>query len=369
MFEAPKAWSTRTMRAAQVDGIRGSVIVADVQIPEIEADDALVRVVASGICRSDWHLWNGDWDWLGLRLQPGAVLGHEIGGIVEAVGPNVRSVRPGQRVTIPFNLACGHCHHCSRGEQNICDNAAYPHFIPGSGGWAQYVRVPNANLNCVALPDGVDELTAAALGCRYMTAWRAIQSRGALRGGETIAVFGCGGVGLAAIEIAIALGGRVIAVDIDEAKLVRAKQIGASGVVNVRGMTPEKSGEAVRLKTERDAGVDLAVDALGSLATVHGALHALRKGGRLAQVGLTSQEDRGMVAIPLDMVVFKELDIRGSSGNPQSQYGELLGLVASGKLNPTALVARTVALNEVGSVLHDMDSFKTNGYVIITDFE
>lgn len=368
MFEAPKAWSTRTMRAAQAAGIRGRITVNDVQIPELEPDDTLVRVIASGICRSDWHLWNGDWDWLGLKLTPGAVLGHEIGGIVEAVGSNVRSVRPGQRVTVPFNLACGHCHHCSRGEQNICDNAAYPHFIPGSGGWAEYVRVPNANLNCVPLPDGVDETTAAALGCRYMTAWRAVQSRGALKGGETVAVFGCGGVGQAAIEIAVALGGRVIAIDVDEAKLARAKHIGAGHGINARGMSPEKVGEAVRRVTDRDAGADLAVEGLGSLATVHAALHSLRKGGRLAQVGLTSQEDRGVVAIPLDMVVFKELDIRGSSGNPQSQYDELLGLVAAGRLNPTALVSRTIALDQVELVLHDMDSFRTNGYVIITDF-
>ncbi|MDH6298052.1 alcohol dehydrogenase catalytic domain-containing protein (plasmid) [Agrobacterium salinitolerans] len=368
MFEAPKKWSSKSMKAAQIEGIRGRVSVAEVQVPELDPDDALVRVIASGICRSDWHLWNGDWEWVGMKLQPGAVLGHEIGGIVEAVGSNVRSVRPGQKVTVPFNLACGHCHHCSRGEQNVCDNAAVPHLIPGSGGWAQYMRAPNANLNCVPLPDGVDELTAAALGCRYMTAWRAIQNRGALRGGETVAVFGCGGVGQAAIEIAASLGGRVIAVDVDDAKLARAREIGAHDVVNAKGMSPEKAGEAVRAITERDAGVDLAVDALGSVATVHGALHSLRKGGRLSQVGLTSQAEKGIVAIPMDMIVLKELEIRGSLGNPQSQYGDLLGLVASRKLNPTALVSRTVSLRDVESVLHDMDSFKTSGYVVITDF-
>jgi len=368
MFEAPKAWSSRTMKAAQLAGVRGEVTVKDLQIPEVGPDDALVRVVASGICRSDWHLWNGDWEWLGLRVKPGAVLGHEIGGVVEAVGANVRSVRPGQRVTVPMNLACGHCHHCSRGEQNICDNAAFPHFIPGSGGWAQYMRAPNANLNCIALPDGVDELTAAALGCRYMTAWRAIQNRGSLKGGESVAVFGCGGVGQAAIEIATALGGRVIAIDVDDAKLARAREIGASEVVNARGLSPEKTGELVCRVTDRGAGVDLAVDALGASATVNSALHSLRKGGRLAQVGLTSQEEKGAIGIPIDMLVFKELDIRGSSGNPQSQYDELLGLVASKKLNPTALVSREVALADVQSVLHDMDKFKTDGYVIITDF-
>lgn len=369
MFEAPRSWSSQTMNAAQIQGVRGPVNVTRMQVPDIGEDDALVRVVASGVCRSDWHLWNGDWEWVGMSLAPNAVLGHEIGGVVEAVGTNVTSVRVGQKVTVPFNLACGSCHHCARGEQNICDNAAVPHLIPGSGGWAQYMRAPNANLNCVPLPDGVDEMTAAALGCRYMTAWRAVQARGEIRGGETLAVFGCGGVGLAAVEIGAALGARVIAVDVDDAKLSKAREVGAAEGINVRGLSPEASGEAVRRRTDRGAGADVALDALGAKATVNAALHALRKGGRLSQVGLTSQEEKGVIAIPMDMIVLKELEIHGSLGNPQSRYGELLGLVAADRLKPTSLVSRTVSLRDVESVLHDMDTFRTSGYVIITDFD
>ncbi|MCC0079382.1 MAG: alcohol dehydrogenase catalytic domain-containing protein [Rhodobacter sp.] len=368
MFEAPKSWSTRTMLAARMEGVRGKVIVEEMHIPEIGPDDALVRVTASGICRSDWHVWNGDWGWLGFKLEPGTVLGHEIGGIVEAVGDNVRGVKPGDRVTVPFNLACGCCAHCGRGEQNLCVDRVSPHLIPGSGGWAQYVRAPNASLNCIPLPDGVDELTAAALGCRYMTAWRAVRSRGGLLGGESIAVFGCGAVGLAAIEIARTLGGRVIAIDIDDAKLARAREVGATQVLNVRGMSPADTGLAVKAITDRGAGVDLALDALGSTQTANSAIHALRRGGRLAQVGLTSQEEQGNILVPMDKIVLNELDIRGSLGNPQSQYAELLGLVAAGRLNPKRLVSRQVSLSDVGSVLDDMDQFKTDGYVIITDF-
>jgi D-arabinose 1-dehydrogenase-like Zn-dependent alcohol dehydrogenase len=368
MFEAPKTWSSQLMNAARIEGVRGGVLVEEMPVPNIGPDDALVRVVASGICRSDWHLWNGDWQWVGMSLEKGAVLGHEIGGVVEAIGANVRGLSVGQKVTVPFNLACGCCHHCNLGEQNLCDNAAVPHLIPGSGGWAQYMRAPNAAMNCIPLPDGVDELTAAALGCRYMTAWRAVQARGGIRGGESVSIFGCGGVGQAAIEIASALGARVIAVDIDDRKLQKAKSIGASTTLNIRNFSPQQAGEAVRAITDRSAGVDMALDALGISSTVNAALHSLRKGGRLAQVGLTSQEEKGNVAIPMDMVVLKELEIRGSLGNPQSQYADLLALVSAKKLNPTKLVSKEVSLSNISSILHDMDSFKTDGYVIVTDF-
>ena len=140
------------------------------------------------------------------------------------MGANVRRTSPGARVAVPFNLACGFCPYCRDGRQNLCDNAAFPMLLQGSGGWAQYPRVPTADLNCIPLPAGVDELAAAALGCRYMTAWRGVRTRGGIRGGETVLVLGCGGVGLAAIEIANALGGRVVAADIDPAKLKIAEE-------------------------------------------------------------------------------------------------------------------------------------------------
>jgi D-arabinose 1-dehydrogenase-like Zn-dependent alcohol dehydrogenase len=368
MLEAPKSWSSQTMKAARIQGVRGEVLVQEMQVPDIGPDDALIRVVASGICRTDWHLWNGDWGWLDINLEPGAVLGHEIGGVIETLGSNVKGLRPGQRITVPFNLACGCCHHCSRGEQNLCDNGSVPFLIPGSGGWAQYMRAPNAALNCIPLPDGVDELTAAALGCRYMTAWRAVRTRGGIRGGESLAVFGCGGVGLAAVEIAQTLGARVIAVDVDDQKLAKALKIGASRTLNIKGMSAQEAGQAVRNLTSGHTGVDMAVDALGLAITVNSALHSLRKGGRLSQVGLTSQEDKGNVSIPMDMIVLNELEVRGSLGNPQSQYADLLDLVCTGRLKPTQLVSREVSLGDVASVLHDMDVFRTDGYVIITDF-
>ncbi|MDQ2805206.1 MAG: alcohol dehydrogenase catalytic domain-containing protein [Pseudomonadota bacterium] len=368
MLDAPTSTIPKTMRAAQTEGIRQAVRVADVSVPEIGEDDALIRVVASGICRSDWHLWNGDWTWVGMKLPQPAVLGHEMGGVVVAVGSGVTQVKAGTRVTVPFNLACGHCPYCRDGRQNLCDNAAFPMMMPGSGGWAQYSRIPNADLNCIPLPDAVDEVSAAALGCRYMTAWRAVRVRGAVRGGEIAVVLGCGGVGLAAVEIAAALGARVVAVDIDAQKLQLARTLGAADVIEATERDPRKLARQIKTLVG-GVGADIAIDALGSSATALPGLLSLRKGGRLAQVGLTSQEDKGQLTIPADMLVNKEWSIVGSLGNPHSGYPELLGMVAAGRLQPRRLVSREVGLEDVDSVLHEMDGYATSGYVVITQME
>lgn len=354
------------MNASIIDGVRQLARVEQVAIPEIGPDDALIRVVASGICRSDWHLWNGDWAWFNQKLYK--TLGHEIGGVVEAVGSNVKGIKVGMRITVPFNLACGSCPYCRKGRQNLCDNQQVPHSLEGSGGWAEYMRAPNADMNCVPLPEGVDEMAAAALGCRFMTAWRAVQTQGAVRGGETVAIFGCGGVGQAAVEIASVLGARVIAVDVDDRKLAKMKELGADAVVNSAGLSGEEAAQKVKAITDGNWGVDLAVDALGIRNTMIGALMSLRKGGRLSQVGLTSQAEQGQVSLPTDLIVVNEWEIRGSLGNPQGGYHDLLGMVARGKLNPTRLVTEEVRLSDVSRVLDDMDNFRTNGYVIITDF-
>jgi threonine dehydrogenase-like Zn-dependent dehydrogenase len=328
----------------------------------------VIRVVASGICRSDWHIWDGHWTWIGVDLKPGTVLGHEVGGVVESVGSRVRSVKVGDRVTVPWHLSCGHCSCCQRGLQNLCEDGAQSNLLPGSGGWAEFMRVPNADLNCIVLPENVSELSAAALGCRYMTAWHGVHDQGAVKGGETVAIFGSGGVGLAAVEIAHCLGADVIAIDVDDEKLALAKELGARGTLNVRNMKPERVGEAIAKMTPGDRGVDVSVDALGLQHTVHSAILSLAKGGRLAQIGLTSAEEQGMATIPLDLMVGKELTLVGSAGNPHWSYDALLKLVAQGRLRPERLVTREVKLSDTQSVMNQFASYNTKGYVVITDF-
>ena len=201
--------------------------------PECPADGAIIEVKANGICRSDWHAWMGHDPIITLPHVPG----HEFAGVVAEVGAEVRNWRVGVRVTAPFCCACGRCRECLDGHQNICDNQYQPGFS-GWGSFAQYVRVPHADLNLVALPETVNFVAAASLGCRFMTAFGGLVDKAKLRPGETLAVHGCGGVGLSAIMIAVALGANVIAVDISDAQLERAEALGAAHTVNAKKQNP-----------------------------------------------------------------------------------------------------------------------------------
>jgi D-arabinose 1-dehydrogenase-like Zn-dependent alcohol dehydrogenase len=355
------------MRAVQIDEIRKPMTLRDIAVPEIGDDDVLVRVTASGICRTDWHLWNGDWGWSGVKLGLPMVLGHEIAGVLEKVGSNVTNLRVGQRVCVPFNFACGHCTYCHKGTQNLCDNASWAFLTTGSGGFAEYARVPNARLNCMGMPDDVTDLDGAALGCRYMTAYRAVRTRADVRGGETVAVVGIGGVGRSAVQIAAAFGGQVIAIDHKPAALEAAKKIGAIEVINSSGLTPEQVAGRVRA-INGGKGVDVAIDAVAGQNATLTALKSLAKGGRLVVAGLTSQEEKGELTMPIDVLVLTELSMIGTLGNPHGDYPELLGLVGNGKLQPSKLLDREVALEDVQSVFNQMPKFDTNGFVVVTKF-
>jgi D-arabinose 1-dehydrogenase-like Zn-dependent alcohol dehydrogenase len=236
---APNA--LRTMRVAQMTAFRRPIQVVELPVAVPRADGAVVRVEASGVCRSDWHFWNQDLGWMGFNLALPANTGHEVGGVVEEVGRDVRTIKVGDRVTIPFHESDGTCPHCRAGYQNLCDHVIIP-GVQRLGGWAQYVTVTASDLNCIKLPDGVDTLSAAALGCRFMTAYRAVIGQGRAQPGEWIAVHGCGGVGLSAVQIAAAADALVVAVDVDDRKLAKAREEGAVATVNARGLTPEQVG-------------------------------------------------------------------------------------------------------------------------------
>lgn len=356
-----------TMRAVQVEQLRKPMELREIPIPDIGDEDVLVRVTASGICRTDWHVWNGDWTWAGLDLPIPITLGHEIGGIVERVGSGVSHLKPGMRVCVPFNLADGDCPYCRKGMQNLCENAAWGFTTPGSGGFAQYARVPNANLNCVALPENVTEKDGAALGCRYMTSYRAVRSRARVQAGEVVVVVGIGGVGRSAVQIAAAMGGMVVAIDTKESALQSAKGLGASHVINSAGFSPEDVRDSVR-KLIGSKGADVAIDAMGGQNSTLTALHSLAKGGRLCVAGLTTQDDQGRIEIPVDQLVLNEWSLVGTLGNPHGEYPELLKLIDSGKLQPSKLISEEVALKDVQSVFDRMPLFETEGFVVVTDF-
>lgn len=350
------------MKAAVLRALHQPLEIASLPEPQPGPDDLVVRVEAEGICRTDWHVWNGDWGWVGLTPTLPLVLGHELGGTVVSVGADVRRFKVGDRVTVPFHESCGRCYYCVTGRGNLCDAMQFL-GLTHDGGYAELARIVNADFNCVLLPDNVDALTAAAIGCRYMTAYHAVVRQGRLRPGDWVAVHGSGGVGLSAVQIASALGGQVIAVDLDPAKLDRAREEGAVATVNAG--TEDVAG-AIRELT--GGGADVCIGALGVASLVQNAVMSLRKGGRLAQVGLTSQAEQGMVSLPLDHIIETEISIVGSVGNPQSDFPALLNLVRRGILRPASIVGSTLALEDVSDVISSMTGFNTMGFSVITSF-
>jgi propanol-preferring alcohol dehydrogenase len=349
------------MKAAVIAGYGEPLEVRDLPDPAPGPADVVVETEACGICRSDWHLWQHHWTWLGLELALPRVPGHEFGGRVVEVGKEVKRFGVGDRVTVPFHLGCGRCDQCRSGRYNLC--LAYGVIgVHHDGGYASLVRVPSADTTLVSLPESVDSFTAAALGCRFMTSYHGIVDQAAVRPGEWVAIFGIGAIGLSAVQIAASLGARVIAVGRSPEKLAKARQEGAEAAVQAG---PGAAAEIVELTK---GGAAVTVDALGSSETTLPALQALAKGGRHVQVGLTGPADAGSISIPMDLVVFNELRILGSLGCPIASYTGMLSMVEAGKLQPTRLVDSAVSVADAGRVLAAMTSFNTLGFSVINDW-
>jgi len=355
-----------TMRAAVLREYGEPLSVTDVEAPTADDDGAVVRVDACGICRSDWHAWQGHGEWNDDRVPLDYVLGHEPAGEVVAVGDDVERVREGDAVAVPFSLGCGRCRACQRGHGNVCENGLALGFETAApGAFAEYVHVPVADYNAIVLPEDVAPRDVAALGCRYMTAFHALSDRADVGAGDWVAVHGCGGLGLSAVQIADALGARVVGVDVDDDALARAEAVGADAVVD--GSDPDVDvPEAVAAVT--DGGATHSVDALGIAETCRNSVACLRPRGTHLQVGLTTDEERGEVALPTDHIARWDVDFRGSRGMPPTDDEALLGLLRSGDVDPGALVGREVALDDVPDRLAAMTTYDTDGVEVVTEF-
>lgn len=347
------------MKAAIFEAFGEPITVTQVDDPDTPLDGVVIRVEANGICRSDWHAWQGH----DPTVKPPHVLGHELAGVIESVGPQVKSWRTGQRVTVPFSCGCGTCGHCRQGQTQICDNGYQPGFA-GWGAYAQYLAVPFADTNLVALPESVSAIQAASLGCRFATAYRALVLQGGVKPGEFVAVHGCGGLGLSVILIAAALGARPVAVDVRDEALELARELGAEFTIN--------AGEIDRVPAAvfeaTGGGAHLSVDALGSRETCINSVMSLRKHGRHVQVGLMVAEDR-KASIPMARVIHWELSLMGSFGLQTSAYPELLSMIEGGRIDPGLLVRRQVDLAGGAQILMSMDSSPPDGVAMITGFD
>ncbi|NBD29629.1 MAG: alcohol dehydrogenase catalytic domain-containing protein [Alphaproteobacteria bacterium] len=344
------------MRAAVLRELRQPLSIEDWPDPECPADGVVCRVLASGICRSDWHAWAG-----GDPLPLPHIPGHEYCGEVVAVGRDVSRWRVGDRVIAPFILACGACPDCAAGNQTVCAGQVVPGFTC-AGSFAELIAVPHADHNLTALPEGLDPALAAALGCRVTTAWHALTGRAALRPGEWLAIFGGGGIGMSALLLAKGLGAKVAVVDVVPEKLAEATRLGADVVIDARDGDP---AEAVRAAT--GGGADLAIEALGIPETTANALKSLRKLGRMVQVGMPAGDHLTM-PIPMDALYSGQLAVFGTRGMPAWRYPSLLQFIEGAGLDLSPLVTRRVALADASAELAAFDGPTPPGIAVITDF-
>ena len=318
----------------------------------------VIRVEANGICRSDWHGWVGHDPDIVLPHVPG----HELAGEIVAVGSQVKQRSIGERVTVPFAVGCGTCDECIAGNHHICNDYFQPGFTAW-GSFAEYVAIPHADANLVVLPEAMGYVEAASLGCRFITAYRAVVAQGRVRGGEWVVVHGCGGVGLSAIMIAAAMGANVIGVDINDDTLALAQSVGA--VHGLNGHSVADVPDAIHELT--GGGAHLSLDALGSAVTCRNSVLSLRKRGRHVQVGLMLDGDQES-PVAMDRVIAWELEILGSHGMQAHAYGPMLAMIAAGKLQPAKLITQKVSLEESGKALARMGEFANPGVTIIDQF-
>ena len=345
------------MKAVQFEKFGEPLVVAELDTPTAPAGGVVVQVKAAGLCRSDWHAWQGhDPD---ITVFP-HVPGHEFAGIVQEVGSGVTNLKVGDRVVFPFVCGCGECSWCESGNAQVCPDQWQPGFS-GPGTYAEYVAIPRADFNAVVLPDEVSFEVAASLGCRFATSYRAIKHVAEVQPGETVAVFGCGGIGLAAIMIAAASGATVVAVDVNPEALKLAAQVGATHVFNAA------EGDVVTaIKNVFPEGVDVSVDALGSIATAKSAVESIRVQGRHVQIGLLLPAKIGDKAtVPMHVVIAKELSVLGSHGMAAAAYPEMLADIAAGVIDPGLFITHRIPLNAVPDALAKMSTGTEPGVTII----
>ncbi|WP_249593877.1 zinc-dependent alcohol dehydrogenase family protein [Peribacillus frigoritolerans] len=349
------------MKAAVLKAFNQPLVIKEVADPTLTPDGVILKLEATGVCRSDWHAWQGHMTTPNANMLP-HILGHEMSGIVEEVGKNIKNFKKGDRVIVPFNQGDGVCPYCVSGRHNICDNRQMV-GLDFNGGFASHIHIPNADLNLFHLPENISFLDASSMGCRFMTAYHGVMTQGNLKAGDWVSIYGSGGVGLSAVQIATAAGANVIAVDIGDDKLELAKKFGAVATVNSKR---ENAIEAIKEITK--GGSRLSVDAIGHQDTVLSSVMSLQKGGRHVQLGMSSNPKGGLTSLPINLILAYEIEFIGSCGMPVPEYPKLIRMVEMGHLQPGKLVTKKIALDEINQAFEDMNQYTGSGMTVVTKY-
>lgn len=335
------------MKAAFFYGAGQPLKIEDVPTPEIGPEDALIKIAACGVCHTDLHYLEG----VPTFKKPPLILGHEASGIVTKVGEKVTNVKENDRVLIPPVLTCGSCYNCRIGRENLCRNIV---MIGNSidGAYAEYTKIPAKDL--IKLPTEIPLEEASIISDAMSTPFHALKNRANLRPGDSVVIYGVGGVGLNAVQIAAALGAFVIAVDKVEEKLQHARKLGASETINVDVENPVK---AVRRIT--GGGADVAVEAIGIPEVMRMAYNSVRWGGRVVIVGYSHKD----LTISAARLMFREIEVYGSLGCRIVDFPPLIDMVRRGKLK--LLVSNKMPLDQINEALEMLKKGKIKTRAIV----
>jgi len=337
------------MKAAVLHELKKPMTVEDVERPVPGEGEVLIKVEASGVCHSDLHVAEGDWkQFAGITKLP-LIVGHEVAGKVVEVGPGVRELKIGDRVGVPWIYwTCGECEFCREGNENLCVKQKIT-GVTVNGGYAEFIKAPASH--ATRIPDSVSSVQAAPLFCAGVTVYRAIMQAKPQRG-QRLAVFGVGGLGHLAIQIAVHLGLEVSAVDVADDKLALAKSLGAVNAFNAA------TANAVK-EIRRLGGAHIVLVTSGSKAAYDTAFYCLRPTGTLLAVGLPANE----ISFPAIMMAAGEVNIKASAVGTREDLKQVLALAAAGKLH-CQVAARPLA--DVNAVFEDMRAGKIAGRVVLT---
>ncbi|WP_206809000.1 zinc-binding dehydrogenase [Paradesulfitobacterium ferrireducens] len=339
------------MKAAVFYGPNQPLKVEDVPIPQIGPGEILVKVAACGLCHTDLHYIDHG---VPTFKKPPLILGHEISGTVAEVAPDVTTFKVGDRVLLPAVMSCGVCDNCREGRGNICSSMV----MPGNdvdGGYAEYIKAP-AN-NTFHLPEEIPLIEGSIIADAITTPYHAVKNRGKVRPGDTVVVYGCGGVGLNLVQVANAAGASVIAVDLAENKLAKAKELGAVATFNA-GETQDVA-KAIRKYT--GGGADIAFECIGNPKTMEVAFNAVRNGGRFVIVGYTEHT----MTLNASRVMYREMEVVGSLGCPLVDYPKVIEMVRTGKIQVLPMVSKRFSLDEINEGLDYLRSGQGFRSVII----